>query len=141
MKQTWVPLNFDYGTMYFVTTRAKSAAVACLRVVLTVLSGWLAWMWFANLFAMGEAGLAGPVPLLTKLFIWAILATAALVTFALGLLSYSVPWRLCVLATAYPFWRLTEGGVAGSLTVTAFVFAIFLLTATLGSKLRTKLQR
>ena len=113
-----------------------------MRVVLSLLAGWLAWTWFANLFAMGEAALGGPVPVLTKVLVWAVLVGAALMMFAVGLLSHSVPWGICVLATAYPFWRLTEadGGIAGALTVTAFVLAIFILMSILGSKLRSKLQ-
>jgi len=126
-----------------VTARAKSWVFVCLRFVLAILSGWLAWMWFANLFAMGEAALAGPVPLLTKLSVWAILAVAALVMIAVSLLSQSVPWTLCMLGTVYPFWRLANAGdgIPGALTVTVFVFSTLLVAATVGTKLRTKLQR
>jgi len=124
--------------MNFVTAPAKSAAVVCLRVLLAILSGWLAWTWFVKLFAMGEAGLVGPVPLLTKFWVWAIFAGAALVMSAVGLLSHSVPWRLCVLATAYPLWGLAEEGVA--ITVAVFIFFTFLLSAALGSKVMAKLR-
>ncbi len=115
----------------------KSTATQVLRIGLAILSGWLAWSWFVNLFAMGEAALAGPIPLLTKVLVWATLAVAALTMLAVGLLSRLVPWGLCVLATIYPALRLAGAGSGpGILTVGGFIFLIFLVAAWLGVALR-----
>jgi TRAP-type C4-dicarboxylate transport system permease small subunit len=36
--------------------------VRLARLAIALLSGWLTWIWFTNLFAAGEAALGGPVP-------------------------------------------------------------------------------
>jgi hypothetical protein len=111
-----------------------------VRIFLGAVAGWLAWLWYVQLFAMGEASIVSPVSAQTRMMVWAILAGAAVVMYGIGLSSRSIPWVSCFAGAIYLLWRLADGyGELGPpASIAGSVFILFSLAAIAGSKSRRR---